>query len=282
MSSEKRIDGQNVLYHYIQKNLLKEDNALSQELLKRFLLDMSIWIPPSFYRRLPIMLPYVVRDAYCRGKLNGGKEEWGTADKEGFLRDDNSLIKGIPRSFVVENSQLEYYNGFKMGNGFVASHLWDKVTINGNQYFSSRRPELNSFVPNITWLPVQLSKFTNHSGSFAQRFLQAVSYKIYRTFPMPETISKIWENLEFPKEFNGLEIDLSKISFFKVSDGWLDQRIKNLIHEIDVIIAATERNSKNAKVKCHRYLPSLVKLSKSQRKAINEWLVEYRSFIKAD
>ena len=279
MSQSKRINGQNVLYHYIQKNLVRNDSDLSKELLKRFLLDMSIWIPPSFYRRLPIILPYVVRDSSCRERPIG-EDQWGMADKSGFLRDDNSLIKGIPRSFIVESSQVEYYDGIKMGNGFVASHIWGKIMINSNQYFSSRLPELNSFIPNLTWLPVQLSKLTDREDSFAQRFLQAVSYKIYNKIAMPESISKIWNNLPFPSEFKNLDIDISKITFFKVPEEWLEKHIDNLIYEIDLIRSATKNNSTNAKIKCHRYLPSLVQLSAKERAGLNKWLSDYKSIIK--
>ena len=166
------------------------------------------------------------------------------ADKSGFLRDDNSLIKGIPRSFKVESSQVEYYDGLKMGNGFVASHLWRKITINNDQFFSSRIAKLNSFVPNITWLPVQLSKLTDRQDSFAQRFLQAVSYKIYNGIEMPELILRIWEHLPFPSEFEHLDIDISKITFFKVPDDWLNRHIDNLILEIDHITSATKATVK--------------------------------------
>lgn len=281
MSQAKRIDGQNVLYHYIQKNLVKDDSDLSKELLKRFLLDMSIWIPTSIYKRLPVILPYVVRDSSCRGRPNG-EDQWGMADKRGFLRDDNSLIKGIPRSFTVDSPQVEYYNGLKMGNGFVPSHIWGKITINGNQFFSSRLPELNSFIPNLTWLPVQLSKLTDRQDSFAQRFLQAVSYKIYKKIAMPESISKIWNNLDFPSEFKNLDVDISKVSFFKVPDNWLEKHIDNLIYEINLIREATKINTTNAKIKCHRYLPSLTKLSAKQREGLNKWLIDYESIIKSD
>ena len=278
MNREKRIDGQNVLYHYIQKNLLRDDSSLSEELLKRFLLDTSIWLPPIFYKQLPIILPYVVRDYTCRGRING-KEQWGMADNNGFLRDDNSLVKGIPRSFTVESSHLEYYDGLRMGNGFVASHIWGKVAIDGNQYFSSRIANLNSFVLNLVWLPSQLSKLTDRESSFAQRFLQVVSHKLYRKIQMPELISKVWDSLPFPAEFEVSGIDVSKVAFFSVSEGWLKKRIDNLISEIDLIVSATTDNTEREKIKCRRYLPSLVRLSSTERTTLNEWLNEYRSVI---
>jgi hypothetical protein len=105
VSRKKTVDGQNVLYHYIQKNIMREDDEFSKELLKRLLIDLSIWIPANFYCRLPIILPYVVRDNSCRIKQQSGEDEWGAANSSGFLRDDNTLLKGIVRSFAIKSQK---------------------------------------------------------------------------------------------------------------------------------------------------------------------------------
>jgi len=42
-----------------------------------------------------------------------------------------------------------------MGNEFVASHVWRVVD---HAEVKSRLPLLNSFVPNLVWLLVQVSK----------------------------------------------------------------------------------------------------------------------------
>lgn len=119
-----RIDGQNILYHYLQKNVLKGEDDFSKELLECLLIDLSIWLPANFYRKLPIILPYVVRDPSCRVKKDTGEDEWGACNSAGFLRDDNSLIKGIVRSFEVRSPRISSYDGLRLGTGFVASHIW--------------------------------------------------------------------------------------------------------------------------------------------------------------
>ena len=49
---------------------------------------------------------------------------------------------------------------------------------------------LNSFVPNLVWLPVQISKLTDREGSYAQRFLQAISCQIYKNISLPKELTE--------------------------------------------------------------------------------------------
>lgn len=281
MSSRNRaVDGQNILYHYVQKNILKVEDEFSKELLRHLLIDLSIWIPENFYRRLPIILPYVVRDNSCRIKTKNGHDEWGSANSEGFLRDDNTLLKGIVRSFPIRSPKISAYDGRRMGTGFVASHIWRKVEINNNFMISSRHYMLNSFVPNMVWLPVQISKLTDREGSFAQRLLQAISYEIYGGISLPKELSCIWEALARPKDPLGIRIDLRQINYFDVPDEWLAKRIGGLISEIDDIISIdTIEVGKNRKVKSSRYLPTLKQIPLERRQGLNEWLSMYKTWL---
>ncbi len=144
---------------------MREDSEFSGELIKHLLIDLPIWIPTNFYTMLPIILPYVVRDNSCRIKTSNDHYEWGSANSRGFLRDDNTLLKGIVRSFPIRSANIPAYNGKKLGTGFVASHIWGKITVEDNSLISSRHHMLNSFVPNIVWLPLQISKLTDREGS---------------------------------------------------------------------------------------------------------------------
>ena len=277
---KKRIDGDNILYHYLEKTIFSEKNRFTMELLERLLLDLSIWLPPIFYRRLPIILPYVIRDPSCRKRKTMEMEEWGSANNEGFLRDDNSLIKGIVNSFSIESPKIDSYNRLKKGRGFVACHIWRLVKINNEEGLSNRHHQLNSFVPNIVWLPRQIAKLTDHEGSDAQRMLHAISHRIYSNIQMPERIAKIWEHLPFPTEYSKLEIDLKKLNFFQVGDRWINQRIKGLKSEIDRILAIKEiYDPKIKKIKCSRYIPSLVNVPIENRGQMNEWLLYYRDLL---
>jgi hypothetical protein len=275
-----KIDGQNILYHYLQKNILREDSEFSKELLQRLIADLSIWIPPDFYRRLPIILPYVVRDPSCRTGRAIGEDEWGTSNSEGFLRDDNSLIKGIVRSFLVKSPCITYYNGLRLGTGFVASHIWGKVNIKGVQMISSRNYMLNSFVPNLVWLPVQISKLTDREGSMAQRLLQAVSHTIYRETTVPKEISWLWECLPFPEELRNIRIDRTQMNYFVVPRKWIDKRVEGLISEINQIGSIQDSDgSRLLKIKSHRYIPTLRQVAHDKKLALNDWLALYKTLL---
>ena len=273
--SKKRVDGQNILYHYLQKILLNDDE-FSVKLISNLLIDLSIWLPHNLYAQLPILLPYVLRDPKCRKNPDTGEDEWGSSDENGLLRDDNSLIKGIPKSFEITSSRISQYNKRKFGNGFVASHIWREITLNNHMILASRSHMFNSFVPNLVWLPVQISKFTDREGSIAQKVLQTLSYRIYRETKLPKIIEDKWENLPQPEEFRDMEIDLKRISYFKVTDKWINKRIFGLKKEIETIISIDE-NKKNQlkKVKCSRYLPRLKQISKEKRQPLNDWLTKY-------
>lgn len=259
---------------------MREEDEFSKELLKHLLIDLSIWIPTNFYCRLPVILPYVVRDNSCRIKQQSGQDEWGAANSSGFLRDDNTLLKGIVRSFAIKSQKISVYNGKKLGTGFVASHIWGKITIDNTLMISSRHHTLNSFVPNLVWLPVQISKLTDRDGSYAQKILQALSYAIYKKINMPEDISRIWGAIPYPEDFEGFDIDATKINYFIVPDSWLRKRINGLIEEIDYIVSIDKiDNEKRFKVKSRRYLPTLKQTPIEQRREMNEWLSRYRLWL---
>ena len=279
-SRSRKIDGQNILYHYIQKSVLRNEDAFSRELLEQLLIDLSIWIPVDFYRKLPIILPYVVRDPSCRVKKETGEDEWGAANSSGFLRDDNSLIKGIVRSFDVRSQGIAAYDGSRLGTGFVASHIWGAVTIENTPMLASRHYMLNSFVPNLVWLPVQISKLTDREGSFAQKLLQAISHKIYRKITIPHDISLLWDDLPYPEELQNLSVDMTRINYFVAPDDWLKKRIKGLVSEIEILLSVDRiAGGRSHKIKSRRYLPTLMQIPTEQRKTFNEWLARYKMLL---
>jgi len=281
VSKSGRTDGQNVIYHYIQKSILRSEDQFSKVLLERLLVDLSIWIPIDFYRKLPIILPYVVRDPSCRVKRESGEDEWGAANANGFLRDDNSLIKGIVRSFKVKSPKISVYDGFKLGTGFVASHIWGKVVIGDRSMISSRHYMLNSFVPNLVWLPAQISKLTDREGSLAQKLLQIISCRVYRGIAMPSNISTLWDYLLCPSELQVFSFDLAKINFFVVPDDWLRRRVNTLISEIAAILSIDKYEHRGLqKVKSRRYLPSLRQIPQEKRLTLSEWLSQYERLLR--
>jgi hypothetical protein len=182
----------------------------------------------------------------------------------------------------LKAKKISAYNGKKLGTGFVASHIWGKITINNTLMISSRHHTLNSFVPNLVWLPVQISKLTDREGSYAQKILQALSYTIYKKINMPKDISRIWEAITYPEDLKGFNIDVEKINYFIVPDSWLRKRINGLIAEIDYIVSIDKNdNEKRFKVKSRQYLPTLKQITIERRREMNEWLSRYQIWLRS-
>ncbi len=274
------INGDNILYHYIQKHLLNEPD-IATELIEKLVMDLSIWLPVTLYEELPIILPYVVRDPTCRKRGRDQKEEWGSADEFGFFRDDNSLIKGIPRSFQIHGGKIRQYRNKKLGTGFTSCHIWRVIEFEGSEIISNRHHLFNSFIPNIVWLPRQIAKLTDRDGSIAQRVLQAMSYKYYRDVTMPDDIESLWEYLLCPSEYRTLELDTDKMNFFKITDEWILKRKSKLNNEISRILTIGEQYVPSmGKVKCRRYLPTLSTIPIENRRKLTSHLKNYEEILK--
>ena len=140
---------------------------------------------------------------------------------------------------------------------------------------------LNSFVPNLVWLPVQISKLTDREGSYAQRLLQAISCQIYKNISLPKQLMKIWDLLPCPQQDPKINVNLDKMSYFDVSNYWLEKRSKGLLLEIDTIISLNDwnNNTKLEKIKSSRYLPSLKQIPIKQRAELCEWLSLYKNIL---
>lgn len=255
---KKTVNGENILYHYIQKNILGEGelSEFQKKLIEHFIIDLSIWIPTNLFKINPVLLPFVVRDASCRKKNpKTGKHEWGAANEQGFLRDDNSLIKGIFKTCLIQSPEIKQYDNHYLGNGFVACHIWRE--INHTSSLASTLPSTNSFVPNLVWLPKQISKLTDREKSYAQQLLQSISYQLYHSTNNDEYTQKIWEYLPNPEKID-CRVDFSKLNFFNITDDWVQKRIKKLDNELENILNTVNCKTTTLKsVKCSTYLPSL-------------------------
>jgi hypothetical protein len=162
----REVDGNHILYHFLQKGLLQEDVWLFQMLTARLVASLGIWFPLRTYAAMPFLAPYAVRDSSCRKDAKTGRPEaWGSPNSTGYFRDDNSLIKNIPSSLPIE-SRFGEYAGARMGNGFVASHVWRRLTIDG---YASQHSLTNSFIPNLVWLPAQVSKLSDRKEDLRVR-----------------------------------------------------------------------------------------------------------------
>ena len=86
-----------------------------------------------------------------------------------------------------------------MGTEFVASHVWRKVNAID---LASRIPLLNTFVPNLVWLPSQVAKLSGIEGGIVQQTLQAMSRENSGTARVDEhlrpVVEEAWDLLPPP------------------------------------------------------------------------------------
>lgn len=169
--------------------------------LRALLLGVGVWLPYSIYRRWPVMLPWAVRDLASRPTGHSqGLDEWGSPNASGYFRDDNSMVKGLVRSLPIHGPECSPYAGRTLGTGFVAAHIW-RFT-NGVRQFTTRDPDLYSFLPNIIWLPKALAKRSDQEGGPVQRSLQSLSYELFRNIPVLEQhatmVDHCWSRLDVP------------------------------------------------------------------------------------
>lgn len=269
-------NGENIIYHYIQKTLLADDkfNNFTQELIERLIIDLSIWFPPEVYKQIPILLPFVIRDSSSRKKNVIGKDEWGFANDKGFLRDDNSLIKGIIKSFLVSGNRVKEYDNKKLANGFVACHIWRH--LNNQTCLASTYEKTNSFIPNLVWLPKQIAKLTDREDSFAQNLLKTISYKIYCKDETSDFNRGIWKELSNPQSYTITSFNIEELNYFKVSQEWIDKKKSGLIVEIEKIKQVLLIGYiSEKKVKCSSYLPTLKEnITEGNKQKLINWLDE--------
>ncbi len=270
----RRIDGNNVLYHYLQKIIIAREDDFSRELVRRLILDLSIWFPVELYRVAPVLLPFCVRDSSVKAK------EWGSANAEGYLRDNNSALKTLVSNYSIQSPRTSVYPRSARGHGFIASHAWRKISIDGGSQYATTHARTYSFIPNLAWLPAQVAKLTDHEGSYAQQVLQAISHRLYRAEAChhPAGLADIWESLPAPQL--DLPIDLAHLSFFAVSPRSINLRRAILLREIKSV-EETLRSGKAGPVspRSFRYLASLEKVPSDQTAGLREWLAYYREYL---
>jgi hypothetical protein len=280
----RAIDGDNVLYHYLQKDLLVTDIWLFQMLLARLIVSLGIWMSPRVYQRMPLLVPFAVRDPSCRGNPEKGlPDQWGAPNADGVFRDDNSLVKNIPKSLVIVSEKNGYYANGTIAKGFVASHVWRQLQ---SATLASRERWTYSFVPNLVWLPTQVSKLSDREGSFVQTYLQAVSVKIYRDTPVAAPIRPIvesaWQRLPLPVGIpqQGLP-DVANLNFFEPETSWFDRRIKTVRSVVEGLELVTSGQAQAQKIFSSRYTAGLPSVAPAKVQILLQLLAEYLAAVEA-
>jgi len=187
---------------------------------------------------MPVLLPWVLRDPECRGRKRKGEEpvpdQWGSPTMQGYLRDDNSLVKGLPKSLRITSKTNTFVHDRHLGTEFVASHIW-RENLSG--VLASRVPILNTFVPNLVWLPSQVAKLSDREGGPIQAALKEISWNLYRGAPLTDAARQIadrsWALL--PEPASSHQVLEDEINWFVTTPRFISTRKSKLADVIDAL-----------------------------------------------
>ena len=162
------------LYKTLRNGLASTSPDEYRELVARLFFRCAVWWPPRLARCFPVLVPWAVRDRSCR--YDQGPESWGSPRSDGYLRDDNSIIKKLPLTLPITAPPSSPYDCRKLGTGFTACHIW-RGTSDGTA--SGEHAFLYSFLPNLVWLPRPLAPLTDTDMAFPQVLLKATTLRMF-------------------------------------------------------------------------------------------------------
>ena len=281
--TKQTVNANNFLYEFLQHQLRQQDEDLYRHIVRDMVVKLGIWFPQSTYQQLPILLPHVVRDATARQnrKLNR-KERWGSPNDTGYLRDDNSLVKGLVRSLEIHSPTFRPYMNRYPGSGFWAAHVWNR-TNNGGRATETART--NSFLPNLVWLPASVAKLTDVQGDYAQLLVQAISSSLYRHTELRADLLQFtdesWNML--PPEASDLDDELPRLeelNYFKVTPKFIETRLVRI--ETALVLLrwvkngrASDRPSTPGKILPRRYVEGLETMDSFDVEELCDYLERY-------
>ncbi len=163
-----------------------------------------------------------------------------------------------------------------MGTEFVAAHVWR--TVHGTDTLASRIPTLNSFVPNLVWLPGQIAKLTDREGGVVQQTLQALAWVVYRDAPVSPHLKELVEGCwaQLPQSPRRIEpVDSGNLNWFVSSPQFFQVRERRLAAVIDALVRVRDGLPLQEKVVTTRYTEGLPGVSAEAVEALLETLATY-------
>jgi len=274
--AQKVVHGDDLLYRFFL-DLFASEPELFARVPRLIIESMAIWLPLDVYKRFPALLPWVVRDPTCRGdKSKGIPDQWGAPNADGYLRDDNSLVKSLPRALAVHGPAGSRVHGSRMGTEFVASHIWRKVD---HADLASRVPLLNTFVPNIVWLPSQVAKLSDLEGGIVQQTLQAMSRSIYGRANVDEHLREVvtdaWGLLPPPPTAVVDEVDLDRLNWFVSTSRFFATRKGRLATVLRALETLDANEPIEQKVITTRYGDGLHLVDPLRRNLLEQYLARF-------
>lgn len=282
--ARREIHGDDLLYRFFNQVLPREPD-LFERIPHLLVISMSVWFPKSVYQEMPVLLPWVIRDPTCRGKKERGRlirpDQWGAPNSDGYMRDDNSMVKGIPRSLAISSTAYPFVNGKHLGGEFVASHIWREIKPG---VLASRLPELNTFVPNLVWLPSQVAKLSDREDGPFQTALKEVSWGLFRDAPLKSNATavaeKSWAMLPKPRPIRSL-VD-SEFNWFVSTPRFLKTRrskLTSVIHALELLAAG---KSAPRTLRPSRYRDGLSEVSPHKRERLHADLMMHEQGLRIE
>jgi hypothetical protein len=135
------------------------------------------------------------------------------------------------RRRIGDRSLLEKPNAVGKFIREPASYLHREAGLANPTY-----PLLNTFVPNLVWLPSQIAKLSDIEGGIVQQTLQAVSRRVYGDLHVDShlkpIVAKAWSML--PQSAVAVDVELSRLNWFVATDRFLatrKARLSSVIHD---------------------------------------------------
>lgn len=261
------------LHRYLYEGGLSGPNADEfQRLTLHLIQRLGVWWSPEIYAVLPVVVPWCVRDRGCR--YDQGPEAWGSPRSDGYLRDDNSIIKKLPLPLVISGPPTSAYHGRKPWRGFTACHIWRDLP--GGD-LAGADPWLYSFVPNLIWLPSWLAPLTDRQGGDIQGVLQRTSIALFSGVQVRasvrEYVELAWSKLPAPTV--GPALAPSALQFFGPARGFFSRRlnyIEKFVAGCDDILSGVGLSKK---LICTRYTSELPMLDHDEIRQFRDTLDEY-------
>lgn len=244
-----------------------------RSLVEVLMTRLGIWWSVEAYEVMPIMTPWCVRDRSCR--YDQGPESWGAPRADGFMRDDNSIIKKLPLPVAVSAPAGHPYAGRRPLRGFTACHIWRDLP---EGRVAGEDPWLYSFMPNLVWLPSWLAPLTDRQDSRAQALLQHASKERFRGAMVDPHVrvyaDYCWSQLPMPPP--GPALDTSGPAEFQPDKAFFDRRIASLTKVVGGCDHVLAHGTTGKKLICTRYTEGLPKLSVDALAAFASEMRQYR------
>lgn len=241
---------------------------------------LSIWWSPDGYALLPTVTPWCIRDRSAR--WDRGPESWGAPRKDGYLRDDNSIIKKLPFSLMVTAPAGHVYAGGRAARGFTACHIWRELDDGG---IGGTDPWIYSFMANLVWIPTPLNSLTDHHPR-VQALLQATSQAIFCGHEGATTAAYTdyaWNRLAPPSVPEPVKprLDLDSLAFFEATPAFIRRRLAYLdkfVAGADTVLAGRPLTKK---LVSSRYTAGLPLLAPESVQQFRTTLYDYAHAVRA-